>query len=278
MKCKQYLIILAFLIIVISSFKFLNAQSEGVYVNISESGLAEVTHIVTVKDVVTQVRLLAKPADELIIVTDEIGIPVNYTLNDTLVVAETYGVEVLNITYLTYGIVEMVEGLWYVRFSCSNQCEIILPRDSNIVYMNIIPDEVEAVDGRVRMLMPPGSYEVQYIILPKVSAPPPITQSPPPLAVLQQSNLQFLLLVAIALVVVFVVYSRVKAKSSVKLSGVDSLILDYLKSRGGAYQDDIAKDLKLPKSTLSRALSNLVKNGLVEVRRVARRNYVKLKK
>lgn len=271
MKLKQCLVVLTLLIIATSSIR-LNAQPEGVYVSISESGLTEVVHIITVKDIVTQVKLLAKPADGLIIVADESGIPVNYTLNDTLIVAETYGVELLNITYLTYGIVEMVEGLWYVRFSCDSQCEIILPRDSNIVYMNIIPSELGAVDGRVRMSMPPGSYEIQYVILPKASTPPPITQPPP--TTLQ--HLQLLLFAAIILAA-SILYYRVKAKGSVKLSGVESLILDYLRSRGGAYQDDIGRDLKLPKSTLSRALSSLVKKGLIEVRRVARRNYVKLR-
>ena len=201
-------------------------------------------------------------------------------------IAETYGIERINVTYLTYGVVEMVEGLWYVSFSSSSQCEIILPRNSNIVYMNIIPEELEAVNGRIRILMPPGSYEIQYVILPKPTSPPsitqiyptPSTQSTPPQAPPQLLGLlPLLIIIVIILTVAFLAYLMVKTKSRVKFSGVELLILDYLKSRGGAYQDDIVKDLKLPKSTASRALNNLVKKGLIEIRRVARRNYVKLK-
>jgi uncharacterized membrane protein len=278
------LCLLLLLITTISGFEFLNAQFIGLHVDISESGLTEVTHIVTVDNITTQVRLLAKPIDELIIVTDEDGVPVSYTLNDTLMIAETYGVERINVTYLTYGVVEMVEGLWHVRFSSISQCEIILPRSSNIVYMNIIPEEVEAVNGRIRIIMPPGSYEIQYVILPKQTPPSSITQiystpqSTPPQAPPQPSGLlPLLIIIVIILAVAFLAYLMVKTKSRVKFSGVELLILDYLKSRGGAYQDDIVKDLKLPKSTASRALNNLIKKGLIEVRRVARRNYVKLK-
>jgi len=293
----KFRLCLLLLLITISRFEFLNAQPIGLRVDIGESGLTEVTHIVSVDNVTTQVRLLAKPIDDLIIVTDEYGIPVSYTLNDTLMIAETYGVERINITYLTYGVVEMVEGLWRVRFSSSSRCEIILPRSSNIVYMNIIPEEVEAVNGRIRMLMPPGSYEIQYVILPKPtstiqtyttpqSIPPQSKTTPPPSTIQtyptppqapQISGLLPLLIIVIILAVAFLAYLMVKTKSRVKFSGVELLILDYLKSRGGAYQDDIVKDLKLPKSTASRALNNLIKKGLIEVRRVARRNYVKLK-
>lgn len=283
MRFRIYLLFFLFIVITIFSFDFLNAQLESIHVDISESGLAEVTHIVTVENITTQIKLLAKPIDWLIIVTDEDGIPVNYTLNDTLMIAETYGVERLNITYLTYGIVEMVEGLWYAKLSSTSRCEIILPRGSNIVYMSIIPEELEAVNGRIKLLMPPGSYEVQYVILPRVTTPPISTQpystpySPTPQITLQHLSLQLLLLIVIILVFTFLLYFMMKAKSRAKLSGVELLILDYLKPRGGAYQDDIVKDLKLPKSTVSRALNNLIKNGLIEVRRVARRNYVKLK-
>ena len=285
MGSRIYLLLLPLLITTFSSSVFLNTQYENVYVDISESGLTEVTHIVTVENITTQIRLLAKPIDELMIVTDEDGIPVSYTLNDTLMVAETYGVEKLNITYLTYGIVGMVEGLWYVKFSSTSSCEIILPKGSNIVYMNIIPEELEVVDGRIRVLMPPGFYEVHYVILPRASASPPKTQPYPtsypstPKTTLQHFlDLQlFLLSIITILAFIFLLYFVMKTKSRVKLSGVEQLILDYLRSRGGAYQDDIAKDLKLPKSTVSRALNNLVKNGLIEVRKVARRNYVKLK-
>jgi uncharacterized membrane protein len=279
------LCLLLLLITTASGFEFLNAQFIGLHVDISESGLTEVTHIVAVDNITTQVRLLAKPIDELIIVTDEDGVPVSYTLNDTLMIAETYGVERINVTYLTYGVVEMVEGLWYVRFSSSSRCEIMLPRNSNIVYMNIIPEELGAVNGRIRILMPPGSYEIQYVILPKPTSPPSITQiystpppqSTPPQAPPQLSGLLPLLIVIVILTVTFLAYLMAKTKSRVKFSGVELLILDYLRSRGGAYQDDIVKDLKLPKSTASRALNSLVKKGLIEVRRVAKRNYVKLK-
>ena len=69
--------------------------------------------------------------------------------------------------------------------------------------------------------------------------------------------------------------------------GIDSLsgsinedevrVLSYLLSRGGeAYQAEIARELELPKSTVSRIIRRLHEKGLVTVRRVSRFSYVQV--
>ncbi|ADN51113.1 helix-turn-helix transcriptional regulator [Vulcanisaeta distributa] len=54
-------------------------------------------------------------------------------------------------------------------------------------------------------------------------------------------------------------------------------VLSYLLSRGGdAYQAEIARELGLPKSTVSRIIRRLHDRGLITVRRVGRFSYVQV--
>ena len=54
-------------------------------------------------------------------------------------------------------------------------------------------------------------------------------------------------------------------------------VLSYLLSKGGdAYQAEIARELKLPKSTVSRIIRRLHDRGLITVRRVGRFSYVQI--
>lgn len=61
------------------------------------------------------------------------------------------------------------------------------------------------------------------------------------------------------------------------LPSIDAKIVNYLRERGGsAYQSEIGRDLKLPKSTLHRAVTRLETMGVVRVRKMGRRNLVEL--
>ena len=54
-------------------------------------------------------------------------------------------------------------------------------------------------------------------------------------------------------------------------------VLSYLLSKGGdAYQAEIARELGLPKSTVSRIIRRLHDKGLITVRRVGRFSYVQI--
>ncbi|WP_243668363.1 helix-turn-helix transcriptional regulator [Vulcanisaeta sp. JCM 16161] len=54
-------------------------------------------------------------------------------------------------------------------------------------------------------------------------------------------------------------------------------VLSYLLNRGGdAYQAEIARELGLPKSTVSRIIRRLHDKGLITVRRVGRFSYVQI--
>jgi len=61
------------------------------------------------------------------------------------------------------------------------------------------------------------------------------------------------------------------------LPSIDAKIINYLRERGGlAYQSEIGRDLRLPKSTLHRAVMRLETMGVVRVRKMGRRNLVEL--
>ena len=258
------------------------SQGSVTYVAVNEYGLAEVTHIIPVSSVETTVKLIGKPIENIVIVVDEHGLPLSYTLNDTVLIVETYGVDLINVTYLTYDVVKMEGGVWTIKFTSEAKCELTIPQSSSITYINVIPEEIRTVDERICLILAPGTYEVEYIIppqlLPSTSLTSPLA-TPTPTSAPPTYNFILLIVIVSTIILITIVAIILKTRGkSARLSDVESLILDYLKSKsGGAYQEDIVKDLKLPQSTASRAINSLIKKGFVETRKIARRNYVKIK-
>jgi uncharacterized membrane protein len=59
-----------------------------------------------------------------------------------------------------------------------------------------------------------------------------------------------------------------------ELGEVDAKILDYVRRRGGAYEADVARELGIPRTTVSRAVRRLEERGLVRVEKREGRNWV----
>ena len=70
----------------------------------------------------------------------------------------------------------------------------------------------------------------------------------------------------------------IDVNTSIKNINEDEVkVLSFLLSKGGeAYQAEIARELGLPKSTVSRIIRRLYEKGLITVRRVSRFSYVQV--
>ena len=289
-----------------------------VYIDVSEVGLAEITHIVNVTNFITEIKLLGTPEEGMILTSDESGLPVNYTVKESVLIAETFGVKVLNVTYLTYRITRMEGGVWYLNFTTDLPCLLKLPQGAILTYINRVPEEVREQGGRLVLLLASGEIEIQYMIPPekaltdkesKVEKPlngggedserePPESEQPQPQKTspleseggeqkplegeqLQPWETSTLLLVVVVPALALVISCALllgRRRRIRKLSGTQEVILDYLRKKGGgAFQEDVVRDLRLPKSTVSRAVGGLVREGLVEVRKVSRKNYIRIK-
>ena len=69
-----------------------------------------------------------------------------------------------------------------------------------------------------------------------------------------------------------------ESSESIRVINEDEVrVLAFLLSRGGeTYQAEIARELGLPKSTVSRIIRRLYEKGLITVRRVGRFSYVRI--
>lgn len=253
-------------------------ESAEATIDIGPGGLAHVTiEVHGVDSYELTVQLIGAPDPDFILVYDSDGTPLSYDLGEEAMTVYPVGSTTVFVEYLTYSLCSMSMGVWTVSLQSPYNFTLILPEDAQVTYVSDAPIEMSVVEERLSMSFEPGSYELDYIL---PTTPPSgeggsgggsgVEEQPllPPSVVVPAA---LAVVVVVAVVVVFA------SRRRREVSGVEAAILDYLKSRGGsAFQDDIARDLALPKSTLSRAIASLRGKGLVNVRKVSRRNYVSL--
>lgn len=244
-----------------------------VYIEVYLNGAAHVTmRLSDVKGVEVNLKLIGAPEVDQVLVYDENSIPLPYNMSLDTIRVYPLGSQQVNVEYVTYSISSMAGGIWTVTIHSPYDFELTLPEGAEIVNLNVAPKTLRVQNNKITLSFIAGSIQVEYIIPASIPSRPPSAETP-------SWNLWYLVPIGVAAAIVFasaVVLLRRRKKT---LSGVEAAIVSYLKGHGGtAFQDEIVKDLSLPKSTLSRAISSLKSKGVVEVKKVSRRNYVVLKR
>ena len=304
--------IIIFLLIV--SLSVVQALQEAkIKVEVYRDGYAHVTHVIQVPEgeLSIQTSLLGSP--EFLLVTSGEGEPLDYELNDTTITVYALGAEEVIIEYDTADLTEKIAGVWFLKLTIGEKTEVLLPQDASIVYMSDIPEEIGSKDGKVYLLLGPGTWEIDYTLepMPPTTSPtetptsPPVTTettptSPSPTETIETTETTtptaspttsptapvefkpdmttYLIIgavIAIIAVISYVVISR--RHSSASLDIREREIIDYLRKRGGkALESEIRRDLKLPKSTTNRLLKRLEEKGIVKIRKIGIQNEVSL--
>ena len=144
-------------------------------------GYAHVTHVIQVPEgeLSIQTSLLGSP--EFLLVTSGEGEPLDYELNDTTITVYGLGAEEVIIEYDTADLTEKIAGVWFLKLTIGEKTEVLLPQDASIVYMSDIPEEIGSKDGKVYLLLGPGTWEIDYTLepMPPTTSPTETPTSPP---------------------------------------------------------------------------------------------------
>ncbi len=248
----------------ITSIKFL----------VYEDGWVEANFLVRNEEPgVLNLSLCGKP--EVITVTDENGEPLDYDLESTaeglFLIVYAFEAKQINVTYLTQSLTNKSGRIWTFHANANSTFAIFMPSNTFIFRISEPPLEV-VEDKYLVLIMPPGSHEIEYIVLPQKNEEkeggywflPPI---------------YLVLFIGIAIVIMYIVLRKMRYKVVMKeLSEVDREIINFLKKRGGrAFQHEIGRELEIPKTTLWRHIMRLSEKGLVEVRKEGKYNLIILK-
>ncbi|MHC1628131.1 MAG: helix-turn-helix transcriptional regulator [Candidatus Nezhaarchaeales archaeon] len=291
-KSRIKLLILVIICLTISMtplyFYYAQEQETKVSIEVYSNGAAYVTmKISNVTSENISLTLIGTPEPDYILVYDEENIPLPYNLSNSVITIYPVGSSTITVEYVTYSICSMSMGIWSININSSYDFTLILPSEVEVTYINTAPTSISTQDNKLIMTFSKGSIQVDYLIpatLPQQEQQAQTngttqTQTEgggeivtPPL--IPWNFLAIGIVIVAVIAVAAVIMTRRRTAS---LSGVESAIINYLKNRGGsAFQDEISRELSIPKSTLSRAINSLKSKGIIEVKKVSRRNYITL--
>lgn len=307
MKKARHSIVLALITVLLVSFVSTNISlaqhTEGSHIELTvfNDGLVYVEYKLTVGNLtVVDVPLIGVPDEELVmLVTDENGTPLAYTINKTDNTISVIALEAKEVTisYYTQTITSKEGETWSLRLTAPLDTKITLPPDSLVTNISPLPALVDASSDKLIFTFNPGNIEIKYTILyPQLGQPaqPAVnqTQSRPeetsPTTQQSQStrpagtprennelNTIYMIAIIAATVVAIVIILKVRGKRFEELSEVDQEIIKAIEQLGGeAFQSDLQKRVGLPTTTLWRRIKKLERLGYLRVEKRYGRNYV----
>jgi len=110
-----------------------------------------------------EVELLGPPFSSLV-VRDEEGNPLAYTVTDANITIDSIGALELNIQYLTSSLTVKEGSLWTLNLTAPAETRITLPLGAAIVDLLSLPTSIGSIDGKPYVEFEPGNISLYYII------------------------------------------------------------------------------------------------------------------
>ncbi|MGB9709066.1 MAG: helix-turn-helix transcriptional regulator [Infirmifilum sp.] len=303
----RYVVLITLGLLVIPNLVF--AQQTGVVnVEIFPTGGAHVVYILPVNgSLIVDLKLIGLPDPNfLVIVQNEKGEPLPYSINDTTgyMTIITLGSSQLKVDYYTSSITSKVAGRWIVNFTSPLPVILKLPPNATLSAIYTIPEGISTQDGSIVLsfkqgpvligyVQPPVNVVVQKPITPpsnpaippgsntsSTTSPGTTPQSPssPSLPSTSLTSPIILGAITLATVAVLVLFLLLRRRESAKgFSEVDAQIIELLRSAGGGlFQSELVNKLGLPTTTVWRHIRKLESSGIVVVEKRFGRNYIRL--
>jgi len=159
--------VFVFLLIIFPSVpSIVSAQmqiSDSLTLTIYLDGFTQVDQIIELNQSVLSfnLKILAKTSQNLLVV-DENGLPLEYSLIGNNAVIYSVGSTKIDISYLTQDLTSKMGKYWTVRFDYPESKVLVFPKNASIISINSVPDLIESTDDSLRLTMPSGLTEVTY--------------------------------------------------------------------------------------------------------------------
>ena len=99
---------------------------------------------------------------ENFVAQDENGLLLATNIKDNIATVETFGASLLTIDYDTHDLVSKDGKIWSFTVDTPSEHTVLMPKNTVIVGMNIIPQSIEIIDEQSRLLLPSGHIEISY--------------------------------------------------------------------------------------------------------------------
>jgi uncharacterized membrane protein len=138
---------------------------ERLFLTVYADGKVDVEYVAFVDSSLASVEIpLLGVLYENLLVVNEGGLPLDYSILDGKVVVYTLGSWKLEFSYTTPDLTSKVGRVWALRITSPIEFMVKLPADATIVALSTAPTSIGVVDGHHFLTMPAGEQEISYIV------------------------------------------------------------------------------------------------------------------
>ena len=222
---------------------------------------------------------------ENLIITDENGLPLDYSLNDSEITIYSLGASKARISYSTQDLTSKTGRYWTLTMDVPINCTILLPIEASIVSLNVVPNIIESSDSQIKIVMPSGFVDITYVI--KRLFRPTLDY-----------GLLAIIVTSTTAVAALLVYSIKKITKRSKLSerrariDIEKIYKEHrnlrpeekktiqllIEKQGTAFEAELYAKLNMPRTTTWRMIKRLQGAGIIDIIKSRRQNVVSIKK
>lgn len=282
-------LILGFIILVIFSLTISQgfAQNEllveSTDLTIFRDGLVHISQTITTNDTFPSISLkLFSSTIENLIILDQNNAVLDYDQSGLNLTIFTLGTTKVSIEYDTLTLTNKEAEVWTFKIENKHNSTIYLPVNSTIVYLNKIPNEIDATKDIMKLYVFPDIWEISYI-LPITTSDPiePQDSNPFPLEYLL---IAIIIIAVISVLILFLIKRKrpnikkiIKANPQLRQEEID--VIKFIHQEGSkAFESQIRERFPdLPRTSLWRLIRRLEKYEILKIKKIGLENQVELR-
>jgi uncharacterized membrane protein len=296
--CKRTAVLLAILaalaLLALGDFAVAEStfQVDSTGLQVYRDGLTHIKQSISVDALASSITVeLLSNSVENVLAFDTSQMPLDFTIEGTVLTIFTLGEEQIDLEYDTLALTKKEAETWTLSTGSSNSLTVTLPTNATLLYLNQMPSAINTVNNGISLTLASGNWEISYT-LPLVAQETSENSetSSVPTDASAPFNPLIVLLIAVAAAVgisAFLLLKRYKKpsvkkvlKSNPQLQPDDQKIIEFLIEKDGkAFEAEIRERFPdMARTSLWRLVRRLERLDIVEINKIGLENQVKLKK
>lgn len=216
---------------------------------------------------------------------------------------ETLGSSTITINYDVHDLISKEGRVWTFSFNSPSNYSLLMPKNSIVVGMNVLPSDMQIIDDQTKLVLSPGEAAIDYILATTGTISDPIPETP------NEPSFDYSIVALVGGTIAATVggaIMMIKRKkqpqatqtisSSItpetnpmstetifslrpEMRDDDKELVKFLVTNGGqALESELRKKFLQPRTTMWRAVKRLERLGIIEIQKKDMQNLVRLKK
>ena len=286
-KSSGCLIILFLLYIVICSPSCVTSEDPGTIEDLTLTvyfdGFVLVNYELRVKpsNPTVNVTIIGQTVEDILVV-DEKGLPLDYSLVTGVITVYSLGAERIEITYFTQDLTSKIGRYWTLQVEVPINTTVVLPSEASIIDLNVVPEMIESLDSQVVIVVPSGFVDVTYVARKRLAQTFP--------------HYEVLVIIVASIVVGGAIIYRFRKKPQPQEEEEPEMDLEKLfrehqdlrpeerqaiellaENHGRAFEAEMYEKLQIPRTTTWRMIKRLEKMKIIKITKSRRQNLVSIR-